>query len=125
MTVRQLISQLRKYRGRAPVYVRLSTSGPEGGSLYGVEEVRQVIGDDPRWPGRVFVDGVGTVEEHDPSHPDDCDQGPPYVEVEPDHCLHCGRPFRISESILPIGKAWVFVCFCGVEILCTPVAEVM
>lgn len=57
--------------------------------------------------------------------PDETDQGPPYLTVKPDHCLDCGRRFRISESVPPPGQPWVYVCFCGVELHCAPVAEVV
>ena len=57
--------------------------------------------------------------------PDDADQGPPYVVVEPDHCIHCDRAIRLSLNRLPRREPWTYLCFCGFRIECTPVVEVM
>jgi len=55
--------------------------------------------------------------------PSQSDQGAPYVEVTPPNCQNCGRPIKITERALPLGRAWTYECWCGWRIYNIPVPE--
>lgn len=46
--------------------------------------------------------------------PDECDQGPPYLEIAPPTCYQCGGVIRISKAIIDsLRGGFVWECWCG------------